>query len=60
MLVVAAVDETDDPGEELAVGVFGERRQVVARLAGGKSDLVRNIPRCRDSSPGYLSGAIGG
>lgn len=55
VLVVAAVDEADDPGEEVAVGLFGERGQVVARFPSGEGDLVKRFPRGHDCSPGYLS-----
>lgn len=51
---MAAVDEADDPREELAVGVLRQCRQVVAGLAGGEGDLVQRLPRRHDGPPGYL------
>lgn len=53
--VVAAVDKAYDPREQLSVGVLGQGRQVVGRLAGGEGDLVQRPARRHDGSPGHLS-----
>lgn len=57
VLVVAAVDEGDDPAEELTVGMLGQGRQIVARLTRGESDLVRRFSWRHDSPPSDLPSA---
>lgn len=56
VLLVAAVDEGDDPGEELAVGVLRQGGQVVARLARGEGDLMQRLPRRHYCPPQNLEG----
>lgn len=57
LLVVAAVDELNDPTEELAVGVFREGRKAVAGLESGQGYLVAGRV-CYYRAPGNLFVAI--